>query len=97
MPADRKSIIGTAFLAFPLGKDLSTFFPIYIEKFNTSIGYPYINFLINKLVIKTNFCRIFLGTGVIHRLWPRPINCAEAHGAGFAGSVNSTTFQLERV
>jgi len=62
MPADRKSIIGTAFLAFPLGKDLSTFFPIYIEKFNAhmvSINGIYKSFevvdkeLFNKRVLIT--------------------------------------------
>src|SRR5690606_4052694 len=55
----------------------------------------HVDLLVNKRIVKMNGRRLFLGVGVEYTRRARPVDSAEAHGAGLAGSEDLAIVQLE--
>src|SRR5690606_11404668 len=90
-------IINPSFFCFPLFENFAAFFPIQIYEFYVSVFNILINFIINKMVIETNFRGIFFCASIIDSFRSSPINGSQTHWARLAGSVNNTIIKLKRV
>src|SRR5574344_2196747 len=93
LPPRRISVFLPVRRFFPFCKGQQRGVRRYPFRRNGPPGGVFGEFLIDETVVESGVFRVPAGRGEIQPCEPRPVNRAEAHRAGFAGSVDFTALQ----
>src|SRR5437588_5423977 len=88
-------IANSVALPLPLLEGGQSFLPHQLDHWNRPLRQGNSQLLVDERIVESNGGRIGSRVSEVHSSRPRPVNCAQAHGARLAGCINFAAFELE--